>query len=146
MLLSMQPPGTSVELGVWTMAEAGILIIAVCLPSLWPLVKRIIPHCLLSYASAFDSTPKTPSKDRSTFLSKQSTLRRKTSAQSDSVGFTRLGMLPADDWNAATDISAHVHDSENGSQRSESIPMDRITVRKEVHLRTGPSSHLPDSF
>ncbi|KAL4997992.1 hypothetical protein BDV10DRAFT_201439 [Aspergillus recurvatus] len=36
-------PGTSVNLGVWTVLEGGIIIMAACLPPIWPLIVRYLP-------------------------------------------------------------------------------------------------------
>ncbi|KAL4888674.1 hypothetical protein BDV59DRAFT_136298 [Aspergillus ambiguus] len=42
------PTWTSVNLGIWTVLEGGIIIIAACLPSIWPLILRILPHAPMS--------------------------------------------------------------------------------------------------
>ncbi|KAK4867733.1 hypothetical protein LT330_001243 [Penicillium expansum] len=36
------PTWTSVKLGIWTILESGIIIIAACLPSVWPLISKIL--------------------------------------------------------------------------------------------------------
>ncbi|KAJ5501178.1 hypothetical protein N7453_005995 [Penicillium expansum] len=36
------PTWTSVNLGIWTILESGIIIIAACLPSVWPLISKIL--------------------------------------------------------------------------------------------------------
>jgi hypothetical protein len=41
-------PGSSVNLGIWTVLEGGIIIIAACLPSIWPLIVRFLPNKLRS--------------------------------------------------------------------------------------------------
>ncbi|KAL3477450.1 hypothetical protein BJX99DRAFT_246211 [Aspergillus californicus] len=35
------PTWTSVKLGIWTILECGIIIIAACLPSIWPLISKV---------------------------------------------------------------------------------------------------------
>ncbi|CEL10445.1 hypothetical protein ASPCAL13564 [Aspergillus calidoustus] len=42
------PTWTSVNLGIWTVLEGGIIIIAACLPSIWPLIVRFLPNKLRS--------------------------------------------------------------------------------------------------
>ncbi|KAL4864475.1 hypothetical protein BDV12DRAFT_201085 [Aspergillus spectabilis] len=42
------PTWVSVELGIWTVLEGAIIIIAACLPSIWPLIVRILPEKLMS--------------------------------------------------------------------------------------------------
>ncbi|KAL3429573.1 hypothetical protein BDV09DRAFT_190025 [Aspergillus tetrazonus] len=37
------PTWTSVNLGIWTVLEGGIIIIAACLPPIWPLIVRFLP-------------------------------------------------------------------------------------------------------
>ncbi|KAL4902753.1 hypothetical protein BDW74DRAFT_157519 [Aspergillus multicolor] len=37
------PTWTSVNLGIWTVLEGGIIIVAACLPSIWPLLVRFLP-------------------------------------------------------------------------------------------------------
>ncbi|OKP14897.1 hypothetical protein PENSUB_5208 [Penicillium subrubescens] len=44
------PPGASVNLGIWTVLEGSIIIIAACLPSTWPLIVRILPRGLMGKA------------------------------------------------------------------------------------------------
>ncbi|KAL4745492.1 hypothetical protein BDW72DRAFT_208160 [Aspergillus terricola var. indicus] len=39
---------TSVNLGIWTMLEGGIIIIAACLPPIWPLIVRFLPNRLMT--------------------------------------------------------------------------------------------------
>ncbi|KAL4816806.1 hypothetical protein BDW67DRAFT_190591 [Aspergillus spinulosporus] len=39
---------TSVDLGIWTVLEGGIIIIAACLPPIWPLIVRFLPTNLMS--------------------------------------------------------------------------------------------------
>ncbi|GAB1212845.1 hypothetical protein ATERTT37_001994 [Aspergillus terreus] len=46
------PTWASVNLGIWTVLEGGIIIIAACLPSIWPLIVRILPRGLMSKASS----------------------------------------------------------------------------------------------
>ncbi|KAE8150971.1 hypothetical protein BDV25DRAFT_139312 [Aspergillus avenaceus] len=46
------PTWTSVNLGIWTVLEGAIIIIAACLPSVWPLIVRILPRKLVSKASS----------------------------------------------------------------------------------------------
>ncbi|KAL2842380.1 hypothetical protein BJY01DRAFT_264497 [Aspergillus pseudoustus] len=42
------PTWTSVNLGIWTVLEGGIIIVAACLPSIWPLIVRFLPNKLRS--------------------------------------------------------------------------------------------------
>ncbi|KAL2816082.1 hypothetical protein BJX63DRAFT_430374 [Aspergillus granulosus] len=42
------PTWTSVNLGIWTVLEGGIIIVAACLPSIWPLIVRFLPNKLMS--------------------------------------------------------------------------------------------------
>ncbi|KAL4737912.1 hypothetical protein BDV11DRAFT_190637 [Aspergillus similis] len=42
------PTWTSVNLGIWTVLEGGIIIIAACLPPIWPLIIRFLPNKLMS--------------------------------------------------------------------------------------------------
>ncbi|KAL2863974.1 uncharacterized protein BJX67DRAFT_229130 [Aspergillus lucknowensis] len=42
------PTWVSVELGIWTVVEGAIIIIAACLPPIWPLISRILPRKILS--------------------------------------------------------------------------------------------------
>lgn len=44
--------GTSVKLGIWTVLESGIIIVAACLPSLWPLISKLIPRRFLTNSSS----------------------------------------------------------------------------------------------
>ncbi|RDH16310.1 hypothetical protein M747DRAFT_325614 [Aspergillus niger ATCC 13496] len=44
--------GTSTNLGIWTILEGGIIIIAACLPPIWPLIMRILPQQLRSKGSS----------------------------------------------------------------------------------------------
>ncbi|KAE8421554.1 hypothetical protein BDV36DRAFT_292202 [Aspergillus pseudocaelatus] len=46
------PTWASVDLGIWTVLEAGIIIISACLPSIWPLIVRILPRRLVSKHSS----------------------------------------------------------------------------------------------
>ncbi|OGM43365.1 hypothetical protein ABOM_008721 [Aspergillus bombycis] len=46
------PTWASVNLGIWTVIEAGIIIISACLPSIWPLIVRILPRKLMSKHSS----------------------------------------------------------------------------------------------
>ncbi|KAE8323483.1 hypothetical protein BDV39DRAFT_217727 [Aspergillus sergii] len=46
------PTWASVNLGIWTVLEAGIIIISACLPSIWPLIVRILPRKLVSKHSS----------------------------------------------------------------------------------------------
>ncbi|KAJ5586843.1 uncharacterized protein N7459_002608 [Penicillium hispanicum] len=46
------PTWTSVNLGIWTILEGGIIIIAACLPSIWPLISKMIPRRLLTTSSS----------------------------------------------------------------------------------------------
>ncbi|KAL4998611.1 hypothetical protein BDV10DRAFT_201141 [Aspergillus recurvatus] len=41
------PTWTSVNLGIWTVLEGGIIIIAACLPPIWPLIVRFLPNKLM---------------------------------------------------------------------------------------------------
>ncbi|KAJ5919294.1 hypothetical protein N7466_010237 [Penicillium verhagenii] len=41
------PTWVSVKLGIWTILEGGIIIIAACLPSIWPLISKMLPRKLL---------------------------------------------------------------------------------------------------
>lgn len=38
--------GVSVNLGIWCVLESAIIIIAACLPPVWPVVARILPQRL----------------------------------------------------------------------------------------------------
>ncbi|KAJ5651543.1 uncharacterized protein N7484_005266 [Penicillium longicatenatum] len=40
------PTWTSVKLGIWTILEGGIIIIAACLPSIWPLISKLVSRSL----------------------------------------------------------------------------------------------------
>ncbi|KAL4879034.1 hypothetical protein BJY04DRAFT_220630 [Aspergillus karnatakaensis] len=42
------PTWVSVDLGIWTVLEGAIIIIAACLPPIWPLIVRILPEKLMS--------------------------------------------------------------------------------------------------
>ncbi|CAG7968649.1 unnamed protein product [Penicillium nalgiovense] len=44
--------GTSVKLGIWTILESGIIIIAACLPPIWPLVSKILRRQLFINSSS----------------------------------------------------------------------------------------------
>ncbi|GKZ72195.1 hypothetical protein AnigIFM50267_008557 [Aspergillus niger] len=46
------PTWTSTNLGIWTILEGGIIIIAACLPPIWPLIMRILPQQLRSKGSS----------------------------------------------------------------------------------------------
>ncbi|KAF7590962.1 hypothetical protein BBP40_002214 [Aspergillus hancockii] len=46
------PTWVSVNLGIWTVLEGAIIIIAACLPSIWPLIVRILPRNLMSKHSS----------------------------------------------------------------------------------------------
>ncbi|KAJ5489791.1 hypothetical protein N7539_004681, partial [Penicillium diatomitis] len=48
------PTWASVNLGIWTVLEGGIIIIAACLPSIWPLIVRVLPRGLMSKAASQD--------------------------------------------------------------------------------------------
>ncbi|CDM27549.1 unnamed protein product [Penicillium roqueforti FM164] len=56
--------GTSVKLGIWTILESGVIIIAACLPSIWPLLSRILGRKLVGSSaskeprSRYSSTPR----------------------------------------------------------------------------------------
>ncbi|KAI2727213.1 hypothetical protein CBS147354_3931 [Penicillium roqueforti] len=58
------PTWTSVKLGIWTILESGIVIIAACLPSIWPLLSRILGRKLVGSSaskeprSRYSSTPR----------------------------------------------------------------------------------------
>ncbi|KAI9367647.1 hypothetical protein BJX61DRAFT_527392 [Aspergillus egyptiacus] len=42
------PTWTSVDLGIWTVLEGGIIIVAACLPSIWPLLAGLFSKRLVS--------------------------------------------------------------------------------------------------
>ncbi|OKL58533.1 hypothetical protein UA08_06369 [Talaromyces atroroseus] len=42
------PTWASVELGIWTILEGGIVVVAACLPTIWPLVSRFTSGGLLT--------------------------------------------------------------------------------------------------
>ncbi|OQE27988.1 hypothetical protein PENFLA_c005G06677 [Penicillium flavigenum] len=46
------PTWTSVKLGIWTILESGIIIIAACLPPIWPLVSKILRRQLFVNSSS----------------------------------------------------------------------------------------------
>ncbi|KAJ6179618.1 hypothetical protein N7519_010079 [Penicillium mononematosum] len=46
------PTWTSVKLGIWTILESGIIIIAACLPPSWPLVSKILRRQLFINSSS----------------------------------------------------------------------------------------------
>ncbi|KAJ5473525.1 hypothetical protein N7475_003091 [Penicillium sp. IBT 31633x] len=52
------PTWISVKLGIWTILEGGLIIIAACLPSIWPLISRILPQKLLMTQSSKRQLPR----------------------------------------------------------------------------------------
>ncbi|KAJ5809002.1 hypothetical protein N7474_010271 [Penicillium riverlandense] len=61
------PTWTSVKLGIWTILEGGVIIIAACLPAIWPLFSKMVPRRLLTNSSSkqlprhqYNATPRTP--------------------------------------------------------------------------------------
>ncbi|KAJ6002280.1 hypothetical protein N7522_007507 [Penicillium canescens] len=52
------PTWVSVKLGIWTILEGGIIISAACLPSIWPLISRILPQSLLMTQSSKKQLPR----------------------------------------------------------------------------------------
>jgi hypothetical protein len=50
--------GFSIKLGILTIVEGAVIIIASCLVTIWPLVIRLTPQCLLSALSGSPPTPR----------------------------------------------------------------------------------------
>ncbi|PLB44745.1 hypothetical protein P170DRAFT_479293 [Aspergillus steynii IBT 23096] len=113
------PTWASVNLGIWTVLEGGIIIIAACLPSIWPLIVRILPRQLMSKHS---SKPKNQQRHRYT------TSQHKTKGV---VGFARLGdSAETDKWPLDT----------NPSLESQTVTPDdhpeSISMRSMEHRET----------
>ncbi|XHG02717.1 hypothetical protein AWENTII_006058 [Aspergillus wentii] len=90
----------SAELGIWTILECGIIIIAACLPPIWPLIARIVPRSPLTSSSS-------KSQPRHRYSNSQPKVKSVD-------GFARLGD------SVETDIESRRKPSQHGLESPES--------------------------
>ncbi|KAK1139089.1 hypothetical protein N8T08_001275 [Aspergillus melleus] len=112
------PTWASVNLGIWTVLEGGIIIIAACLPSIWPLIVRILPNQLMSKHS---------SKNRR--RQRQRQRHRYTTSQLNAkgvIGFARLGDSAETDKALGVDPSSLETQSVPTDDHPESISMRSV--------------------
>lgn len=114
------PPGASVNLGIWTVLEGSIIIIAACLPSIWPLIVRILPHGLMSKAFSQNHSHRYPTSH---------------AKPKGADGFSRLGKHATgttDKWPLAANLSL-----ENQSVSLSTHTLDPTLVNAEsIFLRS----------
>ncbi|KAI9934450.1 hypothetical protein MW887_000064 [Aspergillus wentii] len=94
------PTWNSAELGIWTILECGIIIIAACLPPIWPLIARIVPRSPLTSSSS-------KSQPRHRYSNSQPKVKSVD-------GFARLGD------SVETDIESRRKPSQHGLESPES--------------------------
>ncbi|KAI9044584.1 uncharacterized protein KD926_000495 [Aspergillus affinis] len=113
------PTWASVNLGIWTVLEGAIIIIAACLPSIWPLIVRILPNQLMSKHS-----------------SKNRQRHRYTTSQPKPkgvVGFARWGdSAETDKWPLDVNPSSQETQSVSPDDHPESISMRSVDAHRQV--------------
>ncbi|KAJ6000545.1 hypothetical protein N7481_000954, partial [Penicillium waksmanii] len=80
------PTWLSAKLGIWTVLESGTIIIAACLPPLWPLISKIIPRALLTNQST--NQPPRPGYNPSSQQVKRESGFSRLGESSDTVGWS----------------------------------------------------------